>query len=339
MNRDETINQAIAGTTKLERWLRNLAKLVCGNLSDSGNEDLSLLPVPKGHLSNSSTGGIRIDLAEKYLEQRKVTFVLFLERYIHPNRCNLFYCVRFADSNARRAVMRNRSYAQDLVAIAWRDRSTDSVKGKQDYIYLTDPETVEPNESLILDKGWGDGDYLGGLTTLSQSQLASPSREVVRRATEFFASVLHPSYFYPPLATNGYPRATKKTLKIIIPRHNKLSEELRKWLTKSGYRVLGREKNRVDILFQKGNQFYRAELKVCSGLGSTQGIREAIGQLLEYNYYPGRSAADSWVIVLDRRPRNEDINYIRTLKRQHNLPLSLGWRERADFKFPKGLRI
>jgi hypothetical protein len=129
-----------------------------------------------------------------------------------------------------------------------------------------------------------------------------------------------------PLLEDVYPRATPVTLKIITPRHKVLCNEFVSWLGNTGRTVLGREKNRVDVEFRDGKSLCRAELKVCYGMATTSAIREALGQLLEYNYYGWRTPADRWFIVLDSEPSKDDVNYVRTLGSKKLLPLFLCWK-------------
>ena len=74
------------------------------------------------------------------------------------------------------------------------------------------------------------------------------------------------------------------------------------------------------------------EHKVCGGVGTTKALREALGQLLEYNYYGGRKRADRWYIVLDTEPSAADRDYIRTLQSELRLPpLVLCWPQGKGF--------
>jgi len=141
------------------------------------------------------------------------------------------------------------------------------------------------------------------------------------------------------LAEDGYFRESSQNLYFILQRHNILSNDFAAWLKKSGYSNIIQEQNYVDIVFERDGRSYRAELKICYGIGSTKAIREALGQLLEYNYYPSRVQANYWVIVLDEKPKTSDIKYLRTLKNSLNLPLSLSWRERKGFASPDDLEI
>ncbi len=69
------------------------------------------------------------------------------------------------------------------------------------------------------------------------------------------------------------------------------------------------------------------------GVGTTKAIREALGQLLEYNYYPGRDKKKEWMIVLDQTPSKKDQDYIKTLIEEIDLPLRVGWQTENSFVF------
>jgi hypothetical protein len=139
-------------------------------------------------------------------------------------------------------------------------------------------------------------------------------------------------YLSSPLLEDVYPRATPASLKIITPRHKALCNKFISWLDSTGRTVLGREKDRVDVEFRDGKSLCRAELKVCYGMTTTAAIREAMGQLLEYNYYGWRTPADRWFIVLDSEPSNDDVKYVRTLGTKKLLPLFLCWKSGNDFR-------
>jgi hypothetical protein len=65
---------------------------------------------------------------------------------------------------------------------------------------------------------------------------------------------------------------------------------------------------------------------------TTLAIRDALGQLLEYNYYGWRTPADRWFIVLDSPPSEEDVKYMQTLSSKRRLPLFLCWQSDKNFK-------
>jgi len=119
---------------------------------------------------------------------------------------------------------------------------------------------------------------------------------------------------------------------MIIPRHKRLCNRFISWLNSTGRAVLGREKDRVDVEFRDATSLCRAELKTCYGMTTTLAIREALGQLLEYNYYGWRTPADRWFIVLDSPPSEEDVKYMQTLSSKKRLPLYPCWQWDKSFK-------
>ena len=135
-----------------------------------------------------------------------------------------------------------------------------------------------------------------------------------------------------PLAEDGYYREFGARLKYILPRHNILSNQFSAWLRRKRYTDVRQEKAGVDIEFISGSDLCRAELKVCYGVGTTKAIREALGQLLEYNYYGNRESAKWWFIILDQQPSSNDKSYVANLRTKLGLPLVLGWREEEAFQ-------
>ena len=135
------------------------------------------------------------------------------------------------------------------------------------------------------------------------------------------------------LLENSYYRESPARLKVIIPQHNILSNEFCGWLKR--FHGIGaiQEKQRVDVRFTLGDRAVISELKVCFGAGTTRSIREALGQLLEYNHYPARKSAETWLIVIDEEPSQEDKRFIQTLRDSRALPVSVGWRVQNNFKF------
>jgi len=138
-------------------------------------------------------------------------------------------------------------------------------------------------------------------------------------------------YVLQPSVAESYLRATPASLKIIIPRHERLSNAFIRWLDRTGRRVVGRERNRVDVEFEEGSNSCLAELKVCYGMTPVFAIREALGQLLEYNYYGWRIPADRWFVVLDSKPSEQDLSYVQKLSEERKLPLVLLWKSGNDF--------
>jgi hypothetical protein len=139
------------------------------------------------------------------------------------------------------------------------------------------------------------------------------------------------------LAEDGYPRASGPQRKIILPRHNRLSNAFAKWLRRRGYADVHQEDGYVDVDFLDGTTACRAELKVCYGVKTRHAIREALGQLLEYNYYPHqyRKPAKKWFVVLDERPTDTDMQFLKRLCATMKFPLSICWRSGKTFQKKK----
>jgi len=134
------------------------------------------------------------------------------------------------------------------------------------------------------------------------------------------------------LTEDGYFRESSSKLKIIIPKHNSLSNKFCSWLRDKAIHP-SQEQNYIDVLFEHSGTRYIAELKVVYGVGATKSIREALGQLLEYNFYPGRRHNDEWIIVLDKKPLDSDLNFIDTLIDKIKFPIKLGWATKNGFEF------
>ncbi len=157
-----------------------------------------------------------------------------------------------------------------------------------------------PVRDIVKDKPLGQ--YFTRPTFISQSSLPVVPRrsfqDVHKRLTKRRSTTL---------AEDAYYRENSKNLKRIIRHHNKLSNKFAAWLKKSGCLDISQEQDYVDVSFQKIDTLYLAELKTCYGVGTTKAIREALGQLLEYNYYPGRESASQWVVV---RPKSWTVSKV-----------------------------
>jgi hypothetical protein len=135
------------------------------------------------------------------------------------------------------------------------------------------------------------------------------------------------------LAEDAYYRESAQNLRVIIPRHNQLSNQFCKWLKTVGITTILQEQNQVDVSFDTAKGSYLAELKVCYGVGTTKSIREALGQLFEYNFYSWRNPAKNWLIVLDEEPSKIDRDYIQRIVSKFCFPLLIGWKSGNGFTF------
>ena len=103
--------------------------------------------------------------------------------------------------------------------------------------------------------------------------------------------------------------------------HSKMQNAIKDMLKKSGlYKIVRSEYNRIDIAakLQNGNwHFY--EIKTYGT--AKRSIRHALGQILEYSYWPGRERAEKLIIVSDNPHNMEIINYMNLLREHLKIPI------------------
>ena len=102
--------------------------------------------------------------------------------------------------------------------------------------------------------------------------------------------------------------------------HKELSIALVEYLKKSGYENIKSEEDYVDIkcVDATGQKIF-FELKTAQTVKAA--IREAVGQLLEYNHYPNKKCADKLIIVTKHEPEKEDVQYLTGLRKIYNIPV------------------
>jgi len=131
----------------------------------------------------------------------------------------------------------------------------------------------------------------------------------------------------------AYPRATPATIRMILPRHRTLSKAFQRWLLQR-HRVVGRpELRQIDMQFDLGQTAAMAEFKIAYDGNTKAAVREALGQILEYNHYPGRNPAAAWFLVLDQKPCDDDREFVASLRTTWKCPIFLGWQQGANFSF------
>jgi hypothetical protein len=75
----------------------------------------------------------------------------------------------------------------------------------------------------------------------------------------------------------------------------------------------------VDLAVRKGTKLWYYEVKTSQSV--QQCIREALGQLLEYSYWPGLRKADRLIIVGEEAPTAESRKYISILRKRFEIPV------------------
>jgi|ERR1039458_2203067 hypothetical protein len=122
-------------------------------------------------------------------------------------------------------------------------------------------------------------------------------------------------------------------IKTITPRHKTLAIQLIDWLRDNHSIAALWEQKGVDICFLHQGLSVLAELKIAYGGDTRHAVREALGQILEYNHHPRRQARDRWLLVLDTEPTQDDELFVRSLREAYELPLTLGWKSQDGFSF------
>ena len=76
---------------------------------------------------------------------------------------------------------------------------------------------------------------------------------------------------------------------------------------------------RVDLVVKEDNNLIFYEIKVCES--AQHCIRQAIGQLLEYSYWPGASRATKLIVVGELSLDQEAQDYLESLRKEFGLPI------------------
>ena len=85
------------------------------------------------------------------------------------------------------------------------------------------------------------------------------------------------------------------------------------------YKKIDIEKNRVDIkALTYKNQWHYYEIKTDNPKLS---IRHAIGQLLEYAFYPEKQKAEKLIIISNLLPDNDTQKYLRNIRKRFSIPI------------------
>jgi hypothetical protein len=134
------------------------------------------------------------------------------------------------------------------------------------------------------------------------------------------------------LEETAYTRYTTEALRIIDRKHVKLCNAFKDWLFSAHGIKCNIERRNIDATFRMGKQSVLVEFKVAYHSDPKPAIREALGQIFEYNHYPERTTHDQWILVLDVMPTETDRIFLKTL-RKYEIPLSYGWQTSKGFQF------
>ncbi len=130
----------------------------------------------------------------------------------------------------------------------------------------------------------------------------------------------------------AYKRETQASQKNILRLHAALLNRFRSWLAQRFGVTAVQEQDQVNLHLNIDGTTYLAVLKICYGANAKSAIRDALGQVLEYNHYPPRTEMQTTLIVLDHEPGPTDECYIAMLRDRYRLPLSLVWQVGSEFE-------
>lgn len=109
-----------------------------------------------------------------------------------------------------------------------------------------------------------------------------------------------------------------------------LVNRFRSWLEREHSVGTLKEADYVDVVFEIGTASYGVEAKYSNGKMRFP-IRRALGQILEYNFYPRRTPKDQWIILLNRRPNKEERKWFSQLN--IGVPVTICWEKDSSFEF------
>ena len=116
----------------------------------------------------------------------------------------------------------------------------------------------------------------------------------------------------------AYPRATPGIIRLIVPKHIHLSRAFQGWLRAQHAIESRREVQQVDMEFMVGSEGAMVEFKIAYNQKTKPAVREALGQILEYNHYPKREATKMWFLVLDELLVPTTVRLLRHYERSEN---------------------
>ena len=76
-----------------------------------------------------------------------------------------------------------------------------------------------------------------------------------------------------------------------------------------------------------------AEFKIAYDGNTKAAVREALGQIFEYNHYPGPNLTKAWFLILDQIPCDDDRSFVALLRTSWQCPIYLGWQQGSGFSF------
>jgi hypothetical protein len=78
--------------------------------------------------------------------------------------------------------------------------------------------------------------------------------------------------------------------------------------------------NKIDVILKNGSEYWFYEVK--TGGTARACIREALGQLLEYSYWPGAQRASKLIVAGEPRLDEDAASYIASIRDIFSLPIT-----------------
>ncbi len=144
------------------------------------------------------------------------------------------------------------------------------------------------------------------------------------------------------LDTSDIYRVTHSGEILIDPIHKKIQNAIAE-LLKDDYVHLYLEDGmktgagqRVDMkgLLKDSEEWHYFEIKTSS---AKQSIRQALGQILEYNHYPNTTRAAKLFIVGPEKPDPKDCKYMKLLREKYGIPIWFRWYSFKENKLYEGV--
>lgn len=126
------------------------------------------------------------------------------------------------------------------------------------------------------------------------------------------------------LPEDSYCRFTKSEMKVITRMHNQLSNRFKGWLLQHGCNNVVAEENGIDIACTHNKKTYLFELKTTACQSIKMALRDAVGQILDYSFFPGRTVRSFSAIVLDAAPNEYEIAWLKTLA-ENGISIEMFW--------------
>lgn len=126
------------------------------------------------------------------------------------------------------------------------------------------------------------------------------------------------------LLEDAYLRFTKAQQKVVFRVHNQLSNRFRKWLRGVGAIDISAESKFVDVQCKFKGKHCLFELKTSYQQTTKHAIRDAIGQIFEYSFFPGRNQPNFSAVVLDTEPTDDEMAWCKAMQ-ANGIQIELFW--------------